>query len=177
MENASRVEGGGVGDAKTNITRIGRNRNKFHVWCRPTEMSEVQTLIEHWAQAIAAGDLKRAIEPFAPEATSFDVGTPLRRTGRETIRQRLEEWIGGYVPGEGPGFELLDLEVTEGGDTAYATCLCHVSGKLKAGGEVDMWVRNTLGLRKIDGQWRIAHQHMSSPIDFETMKAALDAKP
>lgn len=140
-------------------------------------MSEVGGVVQSWAEAVKAGDLSRVIEFFVPDVTQFDVGTPLWRTGREKVRERMEAWLGGYVPGEGPGFELRDLEVAASGDVAYATCLCHVTGRLKAGGEVDMWVRNTLGLRQIDGEWKIAHQHMSSPIDFKTMQAALDAKP
>lgn len=140
-------------------------------------MSEVRRVIEKWAEAVRAGDLEWSVAPFLPDVLQFDVGTPLRREGQEKVRERLQEWIEGYVPGKGPGFSLLDLEVFESTDVAYATCLCHVTGTLKSGAEVDMWVRNTFGLRKFEGQWRIAHQHMSSPLEFSTMKGALDAKP
>jgi hypothetical protein len=32
-------------------------------------------------------------------------------------------------------------------------------------------------LRKIDGQWKVVHEHVSVPFDMETGKAMLDLKP
>ena len=39
------------------------------------------------------------------------------------------------------------------------------------------WLRWTLGFRKIDGRWRVAHEHVSVPFDMESGKAMLDLKP
>jgi ketosteroid isomerase-like protein len=39
------------------------------------------------------------------------------------------------------------------------------------------WLRSTLGFRKIDGRWRVAHQHVSVPFDMESGQAKLDLKP
>ena len=52
-----------------------------------------------------------------------------------------------------------------------------VSGTLLDGGEVDMWVRATICMRKIKGQWTIVHEHQSVPFDAQTGKASLDLKP
>jgi PhnB protein len=39
-------------------------------------------------------------------------------------------------------------------------------------------VRETLGLRKIDGIWKIAHQHHSVPFYMDgSNRAAVDLKP
>jgi ketosteroid isomerase-like protein len=41
----------------------------------------------------------------------------------------------------------------------------------------NLWFRATLCLRKIDGQWLIAHEHNSTPFYMDSMKAALDLEP
>ena len=64
-----------------------------------------------------------------------------------------------------------------GEDVAVAHYLYRVSGTLKDGTEVNMWVRCTLGLQKLDGKWRIVHEHDSVPFDPQTGRAVLDAQP
>jgi ketosteroid isomerase-like protein len=44
--------------------------------------------------------------------------------------------------------------------------------------KVDLWFRQTLGLLKIDGAWKIAHEHSSVPFYMDgSFKAAVDLKP
>ena len=45
------------------------------------------------------------------------------------------------------------------------------------GREVDMWVRMTVGFRKINGKWMVTHEHTSVPFDAESGKASVDLKP
>ena len=40
-----------------------------------------------------------------------------------------------------------------------------------------MWLRYTEGLKKIGGQWRVVHEHISVPADMATGKAVMDLKP
>jgi ketosteroid isomerase-like protein len=42
----------------------------------------------------------------------------------------------------------------------------------------DLWTRVTVGLRKVDGSWRITHEHTSTPFYMDgSFKAAVDLKP
>jgi ketosteroid isomerase-like protein len=52
-----------------------------------------------------------------------------------------------------------------------------VVGTLFDGTRLDMWWRSTAGFRKIDGRWRITHEHNSVPFDPQTGKASLDLEP
>jgi ketosteroid isomerase-like protein len=46
------------------------------------------------------------------------------------------------------------------------------------GEKVDMWLRETLCFRKIDGKWKITHEHESVPFYMDgSFKAAVDLKP
>jgi len=43
--------------------------------------------------------------------------------------------------------------------------------------KTDVWVRATVCFRKIDGQWKVTHEHISVPFDMETFKASVHLKP
>lgn len=40
-----------------------------------------------------------------------------------------------------------------------------------------MWVRATLGCRRVDGRWLIVHDHESLPFDPATGSAIIDQAP
>ena len=63
------------------------------------------------------------------------------------------------------------------GEVAFCSFLYHVTGTLGTGDEVSMWVRATLGLRRIDGEWMIVHDHESVPWDAETGQGRIDLAP
>lgn len=135
----------------------------------------IRTFIENRVKAIHAKDVDGVAAHLAPDVLTFDVLNPLRNTGAEGIRQRAERWLSSY---EGPvGYEIRDLAVTAGDDVAFCHYLYRVSGTLKQGAKVDMWVRSTVCFQKIDGEWRVTHQHDSVPFDAESGKASLDLKP
>jgi ketosteroid isomerase-like protein len=37
--------------------------------------------------------------------------------------------------------------------------------------------RKTVCFCKIDGRWKVTHEHISLPFDMETFKASVDLKP
>ena len=140
-----------------------------------TNADQIRALIEDRVRAIADKDIEALVARVAPGVISFDALPPLRRVGSEAIRARLQEWFGWY---DGPiGYEVRDLRVTTSDDIAFAHFLYHVAGKMTNGKAVDMWVRTTMGLQKIDGVWVIAHEHNSVPFDAENGKASLDLTP
>ena len=72
---------------------------------------------------------------------------------------------------------MRDLTVTVGDHVAFAHSLNRVTGTLKSGSSADYWVRWTACFRKIDGNWLIAHDHVSVPLDVASGRALLDLKP
>jgi len=143
-----------------------------------TEESRIQVgeVIEGWAKAIGAKDVEGAMAYFAPDVLSFDLAPPLQHMGREVIRKGMKEW---FLTWEGPiGLEIRDLRVTADGDVAFCTSLQRMSGTKTDGEKPNLWVRATMGLEKIEGTWRIAHEHTSTPFYMDgSNKAALDLKP
>ena len=65
-----------------------------------------------------------------------------------------------------------------GDDVAFGDSLNRISGTRTDGEETDVWVRATIGCRKIDGKWMIAHEHASVPFHMDgSYKAAVDLEP
>lgn len=140
-----------------------------------SDVEQVRQLIENRAQAVRSKDLDGATVANAPDILTFDVLPPLRNAGADGIRERTERWFDSYP--NAPGYEIRDLEVITGGDVAFAYYLYLVSGTLASGSEVNMWVRATLGLQKLDGDWQIVHEHNSAPFDPESGRALTDLQP
>jgi ketosteroid isomerase-like protein len=59
-------------------------------------------------------------------------------------------------------FDFPDIAVTAGADVAFATAI-GTCCDLSSGVPVNLEFRLTMGFRKIDGKWRIVHEHHSIP--------------
>lgn len=137
--------------------------------------TEISRLLEARTIAVAAHDVDGVMQQMAEDVISFDVGKPLVRSGGAAVREQLKAWFEGY---DGPiGFELRDLVVRGEGSVAFSHALVHVSGELKSGENVSMWVRSTIGWMRRGRQWLSVHEHMSDPMDFETGMARIDLEP
>jgi uncharacterized protein (TIGR02246 family) len=137
--------------------------------------TEIEDLIERRAAAIRDKDVATANAGFAPDVLTFDAINPLQRVGVEDVRPRTEQWFASF---HGPiGYETHDVRVTAGGDVAFAHFTYRVSGTLATGEVLGMWNRATLCFRKIDGVWRITHEHDSVPFDPETGLASTNLEP
>jgi ketosteroid isomerase-like protein len=126
-------------------------------------------------KALRAMDLEGVMALYAPDIVSFDIAPPLQHVGAEAKR---EQWVGVFAAFQPPlGYEIRDLTITVGGEVAFGYSLNRISGTMKNGNKTDLWLRWTAGYRKIDGNWLIAHDQVSVPVDFESGRALLDLQP
>jgi uncharacterized protein (TIGR02246 family) len=140
-----------------------------------TGEAQIRKLIDDRARAIHDKDISGLIAHYAPDIVEFDAVNPLQYRGLDGPRKRSEEWFSAY---DGPiNYEVRDLNITAGNEVAFCHFLYRISGTMKNGSKVDMWLRATLGLRKIDGKWLVTHEHSSVPFEMESGKAALTLKP
>ena len=144
---------------------------------QPQPEDQIRNLLTRWEEAFRAKDVTAIMSVYAPGevVVAFDIVPPLAKVGREAYRQNYEEFFAMF---SGPlTVELRDLRIAAAGDVAFLHCFDRMSGTLQSGEPFDLWLRVTSGLRKIDGEWRIIHDHVSVPINFETATAALDLSP
>jgi PhnB protein len=138
---------------------------------------EIRALLDDWAQGRRTKDAIRVLSHVAEDEVQFLMSPPLQYSGDNAWnRDKLEAWFATF---EGPiGFEIADLRVAAGDETAFCHFLSQMSAVAVQGGAFSVWNRVTLGLRKIGGRWRIAHVHESVPFYMDgSFGAAIDLTP
>jgi uncharacterized protein (TIGR02246 family) len=137
--------------------------------------ADIRQRIDKLAEAIRAMDLEGVMSIYAPDIVSFDIVPPLQHVGAEAKR---ENWVDAFAMYQRPlGYEIHDLTITLGDDVAFGHSLNRISGTLKNGNRADFWLRVTTCFRKIDGNWLIAHDQVSVPLDLESGRALLNLEP
>ena len=135
---------------------------------------EIRAVVEAWTEAIRQKDVAGVLSHFAKDSVRFYLAPPLQAT--QPLRENLEGWFGTFRGGI--GYEIRDLTITTAADLACCHSFNRITGTKVEGETADVWFRETLCLRKIDGQWLITHAHESVPFYMDgSVKAAMDLKP
>lgn len=136
---------------------------------------ELRQLIADRVRAVAERDSRTLVDAHDPEVVSYPVLPPAETRGTAAVADGFGAWLASYAVG--PGYEVHHLHVGGADDVGYCAFRYHVSGRLHDGAEVDMWVRSTLVCRRVDGAWRIVHQHESVPFDPATGAGLVSEAP
>ena len=110
-------------------------------------------------KALEAKNAEEASAFFADENVTFTLAPPSDGEGG------VKKWLDTFA--EGPRFETADRHLTVDGDVAFSYGLVHMRGKKVEGDVVDIWYRETNCFRRIDGDWKIIHQHDSVPLESQ----------
>lgn len=144
---------------------------------RTTDEERIREVLEDRAAATKARDARRFLSHTTPDLVEFSLAPPLQYQGPQARDpQAIEAW---YATWQGPvEVTLTQLEITVGGDVAFCHSINRMHGTKADGFEVELWSRATVGLRRIDGTWKITHAHDSVPFLMDgSGRAALDLKP
>jgi ketosteroid isomerase-like protein len=128
-----------------------------------TAESDIRAIIEAWAGAVRQHDLSGILAHHEGDIIMFDVPPPLQSRGMDEYKKTWDLFFGYHKPSQ--AFDIEELAITAGDDVAFAVAIVRCgsatfSGPAEEGGFL---FRLTLGLRKTDGGWRIAHEHHSVP--------------
>ena len=136
--------------------------------------AQIRVLIETRADAIRMKNVQKTLSCFSPELVAFTLAPPL--IDKLPLAEGLESW---FATWRGDiGNEIRDLQVIAGGNVAYGHCLARLFGTKTDGETSDIWFRETLGFRKLNGQWLITHSHESVPFYMDgSDRAAIDLRP
>jgi ketosteroid isomerase-like protein len=138
------------------------------------EKSAVAAVIEEWSKAISDKDAARVVSHLTDKVVQFTLAPPLQYKGKdaEDLQGWFNTWQGSI------GGEARDVEINVGGDIAFTRGLVRMTGTKTDGEQVDLWFRQTLGLLRQAGSWKIAHVHTSVPFYMDgSFKGAFDLKP
>ena len=121
-----------------------------------TNEAEIRSLVANWAKAARSKDMEGVLAHHTDDIVMFDVPMPLQSRGMDEYRSTWDLFFANS-PG-GPGsFEVTELQVTADDSVAYCHAILNV---------MDSRGRLTIGLRKENGQWLIAHEHHSYPMQL-----------
>ena len=121
----------------------------------------IRNVVESWTAAVRRKDFGGILQNHSPDIVMFDVPPPFQSKGIDAYKKTWDlffSWSSNPIP-----FDITEMSITAGSDVAFvvATMRCAEPG---ANGEhKGLDFRLTIGLRKIDGQWTITHEHHSVP--------------
>jgi len=142
---------------------------------KSNDESQIRQLLDAWANEFRAKHLDGIMSIYAPDIVSYDAIAQLRFRGLDEYRKHWEFCLS---LGQGPIiFEMRDLDITAGDGVAFSHYLTRCGGTDENGEEKTSWMRGTVCFRKIDGKWKVVHEHYSAPFDMESGKALFDLQP
>ena len=125
---------------------------------------QIRTLIERWAEAVHGGDMSGVLGDHSDDIVMFDVPPPYEGVrGIDAYRATWPPFFDWQA--QGASFEIVSLDVTAGDDVAYAHALLRCGTRRELADNPENRLRLTLGLRKEQGRWVVAHEHHSFPSD------------
>ena len=129
-------------------------------WLASQVLMEIERLIRDWAEAAHSGDLDAVVAGHDDDIVMFDVPPP--HDGVRGLRAYRDTWPGFFQwQASGASFDIVELEVTEGQDVAFAWALLKCGTPEGFAQEPDRRLRLTVGLRKQGDRWVVVHEHHS----------------
>ena len=113
------------------------------------ESAAVREVIDAIADGVRRKDVEAMLAHCAPEIVAFDLLPPFKHEGIDAVRR---SWSEGLGMTESPDYSERDRTIVAGADVALVHSINSFGGRE---------LRSTLGLRKIGGQWKVVHQHVS----------------
>lgn len=141
------------------------------------DQAAIRALVIKRADAISAKDAGGVLATEAAAIIVAGLAPPLRFAGPASdTRKGMEAW---FATWKGPiDYDLRDLEVTAGDTVAFCTGFVRIGGTKMDGEKTQVWARQTVGLQKLGGAWKIVHDHVSVPFYMDgSLRAAVDLKP
>lgn len=135
------------------------------VFLQPTDlhdMTAIGDLLQAWALATRQNRSDDILRHHAVNVVIFDVLAPMQYTSASEYRASWAEW---HPDTEGEAiFDLEDLVIHAGSETAFAHAFIRCGGAMPDGRAFTDHVRATFCLTKPDGHWMVVHQHVSKPM-------------
>jgi len=123
--------------------------------------AELRHRIDSLVQAIRDKNVDDVMAHYAPDIIVYDLMPPFEVRSADAYRKNFERW---FASMQGPiDYQLQDLRVSLSESHAFTHWVGHVKGARPGGEKADYCVRATTCFQKANGQWLVAHEHISQP--------------
>lgn len=135
----------------------------------------VRAHLDKWLEASRDCDLDAMRTCYMPDMVSYDCHSAFQFRSIDAYCSHLAMCFSHMVAPATLDVHELSIAVDERLAFCHLTLRCGC--KSKAGTEHWSWLRSTVCMKKIGGQWLIAHDHCSAPFDPRSNQAMLDEGP
>lgn len=142
-----------------------------------TDEQQIREIYNRYSAAVASKDINTIMSFYVPDKrlVVFDAFLPRQYVGAAAYRKDYEDF---FANSPGPAkSDVSDLRITTAGTLGFAYGIDHWVVTGKDGQPVELVFRFTDTFQKINGNWLIAHEHVSVPVDPVTGKADFLSKP
>ena len=122
--------------------------------------TQIRTLIENWIKAVNNKDMNAILAHHAPGIVMYDVPFPFQSVGIDAYRKTWDTFFAYTKPGV---FDIQQLTVVACNDVAFCYATMKCADKSGGGEYIELDFRLTIGLKKVDDEWIIIHEHHSIP--------------
>jgi ketosteroid isomerase-like protein len=128
-----------------------------------TDEAQIKALVEAWADAVRRHDIPAILAHHEPNIIMFDVPPPLQSKGIEAYERTWDLLFRYHKPGT--AFDIEEIAVTASRDVAFVIAImrCGPDSSSNPADKDGFLFRLTMGLRKIEREWWIVHEHHSVP--------------
>ena len=122
--------------------------------------AQIRQLIENWTNAVRNKDMETILAYHSDDIVMYDVPPPFQSVGMDAYRKTWELFFAYTKPGV---FDILELHVTADENIGFCFAKMKCENKSKGAEFLPLDFRLTIGLKKINNQWTILHEHHSVP--------------
>jgi uncharacterized protein (TIGR02246 family) len=124
--------------------------------------TQIRQLIEKWAAAVRNKDFDGILANHSNDIVMYDVPEPFQSIGIDAYRKTWDTFYSGTSLG---AFDILTLQVISDEKVAFCFATMKCLNRERNGAYEPLDFRLTVGLKKLDDQWTIVHEHHSVPAD------------
>jgi ketosteroid isomerase-like protein len=120
----------------------------------------IRQLVYDWAKAVRNRDIDAILAHHADDLVMFDVPEPFQSVGIDAYRKTWDLFFKYTEPGV---FDIKELKIVTDENVAFCIATMKCSDKSNSLDFEPLDFRLTIGLKKINDQWTIVHEHHSIP--------------
>ena len=122
--------------------------------------ADIRAIIENWAKAVRNKDIESILAHHSEDIVMYDVPKPFQSFGIDAYRKT---WDTFYAYTKLGVFDIQELKVIADENVAFCFGTMKCADKSNSVEYVDLNFRLTVGLKKINNQWTVVHEHHSIP--------------
>jgi uncharacterized protein (TIGR02246 family) len=120
----------------------------------------IRQLVENWAKAVRNNDIDAILVHHADDVIMFDVPEPFQSVGIDAYRKTWDLFFKCTKPGV---FDIQELKIIADENVAFCIATMKCSDGSNSIDFEPLDFRLTIGLKKINNEWTIIHEHHSIP--------------